>query len=233
MLTKLTRIILISLVYCLMATSCEDDPYEANSGTFTDKRDNHEYPWVKIGTQIWMAENLAYVPYACAPDSQCGIWVQGYYGSGSFYANYTTYGCLYDWETALEACPEGWHLPSDEEWMELELFLGMPQDELDRTGILRGGDANVGGKLKEAGLIHWEEPNEGATNETGFSALPGGHRSPNGRYYSLNTSARFWTSASSDNSNAVNRFVTTSANIFDRSYKEKSRGYSIRCIKNQ
>jgi len=232
MLTKLTRIILISLVYCLMATSCEDDPYEANSGTFTDKRDNHEYPWVKIGTQIWMAENLAYVPYACAPDSQCGIWVQGYYGSGSFYANYTTYGCLYDWETALEACPEGWHLPSDEEWMELESFLGMENDELYNIHW-RGYSNGMYGKLG-IGTDEWNFSSQYATNESGFTALPGGSRIFDNRLSFANPGydAYFWTSTIHNEFPSYAYFRHLGASGIFRDNINKNFGFSLRCLKN-
>ncbi len=224
--------ILTLLTLMLLFAACEKDPFEASSGTFTDERDGREYKWVKIGDQIWMAENLAYVPYVCAPDSQCGIWVYDYYGKGSFYENYTIYGCLYDWETAQTACPEGWHLPSDEEWMELERFLGMEEDQLDRIGIIRGAEANVGGKLKKTGLLFWEEPNEGATNEIGFSALPGGCRSTNYRFGSLHNIGYFWTSTISDNSYSIYRSVNHWGKDFDRAYRVKDTGLSVRCIKN-
>jgi uncharacterized protein (TIGR02145 family) len=217
----------------LLLAACEKDPFDANSGTFTDKRDGHEYLWVKIGEQIWMAENLAYVPYACAPDSQCGIWVYGYYGEGSFYENYTTYGCLYDWETAMEVCPEGWRLPSDEEWMELERFLGMEEDELkDETD--RGVDENIAEKLKSTDSSFWGENVK--TNESGFSAIPGGRRDiwhTTGDYHfrSIGKSAVFWTRTEDDNiSRAINR------NIIDLSIEREScskeAGFSIRCIRN-
>ena len=193
----------IFAVIILGFSACQKDPFDAESGTFTDKRDGRQYKWVKIGEQIWMAENLAYVPYVCAPDSQCGIWVYGYYGTGSFYENYSTYGCLYDWETAMKVCPEGWRLPSDEDWMELELFLGMGFDELDRTGSIRGADANVGGKLKAKGTVFWKEPNLGATNESGFSALPGGILLDNKSFSSLRSVAYLWSSSSSENNHNI------------------------------
>ncbi len=221
------------LMLSLLFAACDkNDPFDAGFGTFTDKRDGHVYKWIKIGEQIWIAENLAYVPYACAPDSQCGIWVYDYYGEGSFYENYTIYGCLYDWETAQTACPEGWHLPSDEEWMELERFLGMEEDQLDRIGIVRGAEANVGGKLKETGLSHWNEPNEGATNETGFTLLPGGYKTTEGRFSALGTIGNFWTSSAFDDNSAINRFLPSFGKNIDRDYKLKDEGLSIRCIKN-
>lgn len=231
MISKLKVQFFLVFMLTLLFTACDkNDPFEGTSGTFTDERDGHQYKWVKIGEQIWMAENLAYVPYACAPDSQCGIWVYDYYGEGSFYENYTTYGCLYDWETAMEVCPEGWHLPSDEEWMELERFLGMPEDEMYREDIPRGENANVGGKLKDTGLNHWNEPNLGATNETGFGALPAGDSF--GRFADLHESACFWTSSNINTENTYCR-------IFHYEYKGCFRypwgirnGLSVRCVKN-
>jgi len=219
------------LLFCVLLVSfaCKKDPFDANSGSFTDKRDNQSYKWVKIGDQIWMAENLAYLPYICGPDAQCGIYVYDYQGTGSASVNYITYGCLYNWETAITVCPEGWHLPSDEEWMKLELFLGMKIEDLDKTDY-RGDAANIGGKLKETGTLHWLSPNDGATNETGFSALPGGGYF--GRFLNINESACFWT-----NSEDIENYAI--ARAFDYIYKgrvryrwEKKYGLSIRCIKD-
>ena len=226
---KKSILITTVLLAFLIFQSCKKDPFEANSGSFTDKRDGHVYDWVKIGDQIWMAENLAYAPYVCAPDSQCGIWVYGYSGTGAYGENYFTYGCLYDWETANKVCPEGWHLPSDEEWKKMELFLGMKFEDLDRTDY-RGDESNVGGKLKETGTLRWLEPNNGANNETGFSALPGGGYF--GRFLNINESACFWTSSEDKINNAI-------ARVFYYQYKgriryswEKKIGLSIRCIKD-
>ncbi|MDP2338459.1 MAG: fibrobacter succinogenes major paralogous domain-containing protein [Bacteroidota bacterium] len=221
---------LLLLLYVLLVSfACKKDPYDANSGTFTDKRDNHSYKWVKIGDQIWMAENLAYLPYLCAPDAQCGIYVYDYQGTGSASVNYSTYGCLYNWETALKICPEGWHLPSDEEWMNLELFLGMKFEDLDRTDI-RGIGVNVGGKLKETGSLHWIDPNTGATNETGFSALPGGCFETN-RFHSIGIEGYFW-SADAVNHSGACRFFCNANGLSARWFFEKTMGLSIRCVKN-
>lgn len=220
------------LFFCAVLQSCSEDPFDADSGTFTDKRDGNIYQWVKIGEQIWMAENLAYIPYVCAPDSQCGIWVYDYYGEGSFGTNYQTYGCLYNWEIAQEVCPEGWHLPSDEEWMEMESFLGMPEDQLDRSGIIRGQEANVGGNLKEIGYTHWKEPNEGAINESGFSALPGGYLNVENSFSSIGGTAYFWTSSNEDDYYILCRLLHSYGGIVTRKKIEKDVALSIRCIKN-
>jgi len=176
-----------------------------------------------------MAENLAYAPYLCPLDSQCGIWIYDYSGTGSYGQNYHLYGCLYDWETALEICPEGWHLPSDEEWMELELFLGMEYNDLEK-GDLCGQEVNVGGKLKETGTLHWLHPNIGATNETGFSALPGGMCFK--KFYSLSEGACFWTSSEDNINRAFTRIFFHGHNGRERMLWNKDYGLSIRCIKN-
>ncbi|WP_319500824.1 fibrobacter succinogenes major paralogous domain-containing protein [uncultured Draconibacterium sp.] len=225
-----TLTFLLSIAMLLLC-SCDDEPFDADSGTFVDSRDNHEYQWVKIGEQIWMAENLAYIPDdVCELDSQCGTWIYDYSGEGSYGVNYQIYGCLYDWETAQQVCPEGWHLPSDEEWMELERFLGMPEDQLDR-GTIRGQEANVGGKLKEIGYSHWAQPNEGATDESGFSALPAGVKLEN-RFSSINQSSYYWTSNSHSEIYAYHRMLRTVGQDVERDIKNKTNGLSIRCIKD-
>ena len=214
----------------LFISGCEKDPFDADSGTFTDTRDGHEYKWVKIGDQIWMAENLAYAPTVCGPKANCGIYVYDYLGTGNYGENYSIYGCLYDWETAQKVCPEGWHLPSDEEWMELEQFLGIPFKELDREWNTRGENENAGGKLKETGFTHWDQPNSGATNEVGFCALPGG--GSYNRFLGIHNDAEFWTASQRDNENAMYRALAATEKGVYRSYENKMSSLSIRCIKN-
>jgi uncharacterized protein (TIGR02145 family) len=228
---KMKTPVLTLLAFVLLFAACEKDPFEASSGTFTDERDGRKYKWVKIGDQIWMAENLAYVPYVCAPDSQCGIWIYGYDGEGSYGTNYHTYGALYDWETAMEVCPEGWHLPSDQEWMELERFLGMEEDALyDMDDLFRGQVSGIGGKLKETGLTYWKAPNEGATNETGFSALPGGGKY--NRYLSIKEVGCFWTSTKQDSNEAITRIYSSNHGGSGRYTNNLRDGLSVRCVKN-
>lgn len=221
----------IILIAWLFISGCEKDPFNADSGTFTDKRDGNEYKWVKIGEQIWMAENLAYLPVApCAPNSQCGVLVYGYEGEGSYGTNYSIYGCLYDWETAQKVCPEGWHLPSDEEWMELEQFLGMPLKELDRSGF-RGEEKNIGGMLKETGFDYWNSPNTGATNEVSFCARAGGlyHE----RFSYFKDIGSYWTNSKIPGEElAFGRALYSNYKGIMRSIGSLNDYYSIRCIKN-
>jgi len=125
--------------------AAEKPPEKAAVGTFMDIRDNKTYKTVKIGEQVWMAENLNYE----AEGSRC-------YDNKP--ANCLKYGRLYDWETAMKACPKGWHLPSDDEWVTLTDFVG--------------GSSTAGTKLKATS--GWNENGNG-TDAYGFAALPGGY----------------------------------------------------------
>ena len=186
---------------------------ELITGTFIDSRDNTEYSWVQIGEQIWMAENLKYLPSVVGPgtgsNSEAYCYVYGYDGTSISAAkateNYATYGVLYNWTAAMNGaessdanpsgvqgiCPDGWHLPSDAEWKQLEMYLGMSETDVNSTGW-RG--TVEGGKLKEAGTTHWADPNAGANNESGFTALPGGYRSDNGYFYYISYYGSWWSS---------------------------------------
>ena len=163
-----TKILLITIFTLIISSSL----IAQVTRTITDWRDQKTYKTVQIGTQTWMAENLNF-------ETSSGSWV---YKNDS--SNASIYGRLYYWETANQACPPGWHLPSEEEWMELRDFLG--------------GKKIAGGKLKEAGSSHWESPNTGATNETGFSALPGGLRNQNKGFHYMGRHGQWWTSTYKD-----------------------------------
>ena len=125
-----------------------EEPDILNNG-FTDARDGTHYDAVKIGNQVWMAENLKYLPSVVGPatgsETAAYYYVYDYDGTdvmaAKATANYTTYGVLYNWPAAMNACPTGWHLPSDAEWTELTDYLG--------------GSGVAGGKLKEIGTTHW------------------------------------------------------------------------------
>ncbi|MCW0484141.1 fibrobacter succinogenes major paralogous domain-containing protein [Gaoshiqia sediminis] len=210
------------------------------SGTFTDSRDGNVYHYVTIGNQVWMDENLKYLPSVVGPgtgsESTPYYYVYGYDGTNiddaKATSNYNIYGVLYNWPAAMAGsassssnpsgvqgvCPAGWHLPSDAEWAELTDYLG--------------GITVAGGKLKETGTTHWRSPNTGATNETGFTALPGGFRlnigslSNNG-YYS------YWWSATADYANyAWRRYAGYDYSDLGRSSSNKESGFSVRCVKD-
>jgi uncharacterized protein (TIGR02145 family) len=211
--------------------------------TFVDSRDGHVYKMVKIGTQTWMAENLAYLPAVNPGSSTSEIspnyYVFGYDGNSVNEAkikpNYTTYGVLYNWEAAKTACPSGWHLPSDEEWKILEKNQGMSDSDANNDSGRSSG--NVGGKLKEAGTIHWIT-NSGANNSSGFTALPGGIRyyflgQGGGPWLSgLGTTSIFWSASEYDALYAWYRNVYHDSNLVYRAYYYKGGGLSIRCLKD-
>lgn len=210
-------------------------------GTFIDSRDGNEYNWVQIGDQVWMAENLAYLPsvnmVADGSEDAAGsyYYVYGYDGTNVADAkatgNYTTYGVLYNWTAAMDGeassttdpsgiqgvCPTGWHLPSDAEWTELTDYLG-------GTG--------AGGKLKETGTTHWDSPNTGATNETGFTALPGGTRNYDGAFYNIGLNGLWWSATEIDATKAWYRYVGYDYSDVGRDYVYKKIGFSVRCVRD-
>ena len=195
-------------------------------GIYTDPRDGHQYKVIKIGKQIWFAENLAYMPYVSQVAVQGGIWVYGYDGMDVNEAqkadNYKEYGCLYDWETVTDPanpiCPPGWHLPSDEEWTTLTDYLG--------------GKKIAGGKLKEKGEAHWESPNKGASNESGFSALPGGYRIHDGSYHVIGDYGHWWSSTEFSATGALDRTIYSYDPDVSSYNHDKRYGFSVRCVRD-
>ena len=207
-----------------------------------------------------MKENLKVTHYADGTPlvDGSGVGNTQYDTITKYYFNYkddehyaATYGRLYIWMAAVNGhaseedlnpsqiqgvCPDGWHLPSDAEWKELEIFLGMSKKEADDRewrGTIEGG------MLKDAGLSHWEQPNAASTNESGFSALPAGYRTPLGDYCALGKKASFWTST---NHIAYNRTQNPAFRLFhnneSRIYRYRGfHGYityarSVRCVKD-
>lgn len=182
-------------------------------GVFTDTRDNKEYRIVEIGEQVWFAENLNYE----SPDSW---WHMNEESNGDIY------GRLYTWDAAMMACPGGWHLPSDEEWKTLEMFLGMSQSEAD-ANQMRGTDE--GKKLKS--ISGW---NSGTgTDVFGFATLPGGERDKNGNFLYKGDFTALWTATPhSEYETAWYRYFDGGEDRVGREDYNKLWGYSVRCIKN-
>lgn len=199
-----------------------------NSGTVSDI-DGNSYHTVTIGAQVWMVENLktsryrdgTFIPQVSGDAEWEGLTS----GADCFYANdpqmVAIYGILYNWfavNDSRKLAPAGWHIPSDAEWSALEDYLG--------------GEGVAGGKLKEAGYGHWLTPNDGATNETGFSALPGGHREYGGNYDSIRWGGGWWTATDDNPNDAWIRYMDH-GNRDSWSYLEDKRyGRSVRCIRD-
>ena len=161
-------------------------------------------------------------------------YVYGYDGTSVATAkattNYQTYGVLYNWPAALTACPPGWHLPSDAEWTQLEIYLGMSPEKADDTGWRGPYD----GKLK-SGTNHWNLILEEDTNESGFTALPGGYREGHGieEFYGIGVFGSWWTSTDSDSDN-VGPFsrILAHGEYVQRDGGSEQWGSSVRCIKD-
>ena len=227
---KKTIVFLFALVFIYSCTP-QDAP-----NTFTDSRDGKVYKTVTIGEQVWMAENLAYLPSVVGPATESYTdpyyYVYGYDGTSVATAkattNYQTYGVLYNWPAALSACPPGWHLPSDAEWKQLEMYLGITSAQADATGW-RG--TAEGGKLKEEGTTHWDSPNTGATNTSGFTALPGGVRG-GGRFASIGIGGIRWSSTEDITEAAWARTLTYDTSLVYRGTFLKANGYSVRCLRD-
>ena len=207
------------------------------TGTVTDI-DGNVCQTVKIGDQWWMAENLKVSHYRNGdeiPNVTDGTeWDNLTIGAYCNYDNDETYvaayGRLYNWYAVNDSrsiAPEGWHVPSDAEWKQLEMYLGLNQLEADGMGN-RGTDE--GGKLKETGTSHWNSPNKGATNESGFSALPCGYRNFNGDYLDLGSLTIFWSSTENNDYVASTRGLSYDESDIIRISFSKRAGFSVRCI---
>ncbi len=173
------------------------------TGTFIDSRDGQMYKWVKIGEQVWMAENLNY-------KTNSGSWC---YDNDLYFCK--KYGRLYNWETAMKVCPDGWHLPSDNEWTKLVNYLG--------------GEEVAGEKLKSASGWRLYEGKNYGNNESGFSALPGGNRLYNGTFYSIGYYGFWWSSTEHSSTSAWYRYNYSSVS---RSSSHKDNGFSVRCLRD-
>ena len=165
--------------------------------TFNDPRDGQTYKWIRIGDQVWMAENLNYNA-----------------GSGSWCYNNETnncnkYGRLYNWQTARNACPSGWHLPSDAEWTRLANFVG----------------SSSGKKLKSSS--GWNGP-----DDYGFSTLPGGYRNTDGTYHFLGNDGYWWSSTELSSTYAWLRFLDYDSGFVYRGHDDKDYGFSVRCVRD-
>ena len=143
-----------------------------------------------------------------------------------------TNGRLYNWYAVVDSrniAPEGWHVATDDDYKQLEMYLGMSQEEADDYGW-RG--TNEGGKLKESGTDHWMSPNSGATNESGFTALPAGHRDDDGGYFDMEKLAYFWTTTERSNWYGWSRILVYDKSEIRRLYYHTGSGFSVRCVRD-
>ena len=204
--------------------------------------DGNVYETVQIGNQLWMAENLKVTHYNNGDEILTGYnnpeWTNLSTGAYAVYydnpSNTETYGNLYNWYAVDDnrgMCSEDWHIPTDEEIKVLEIYLGMSESEANSDGW-RG--TNEGGKLKEEGTTHWVSPNTGATNESGFTALPGGSRFYyDGIYQNIGGLGYFWSSSEGDSNYAWIRLLSYNFSGIHRGNYNKRSGFSVRCVRDE
>lgn len=213
-----------TLLLFISAGSCKNNI----PGNVTDI-DGNTYHTVIVGKQVWMVENLKVTRYRNG-DSIPKVtikakWVIQKEGA---YCNYNNndrntnvYGRLYNWfaiNDSRSIAPEGWHVPTDEEFNILINYLG--------------GDSIAGNKMKETGTAHWLTPNTGANNKSGFSALPGGYRNGvEGNFYLLRNNCMLWSATENDTTAWIRITSNKDAGAF-RNYADKPSGFSVRCIKD-
>jgi uncharacterized protein (TIGR02145 family) len=218
--------IFVLVLICIIMATCKKDS-EKPAVTITDI-DGNNYNTVTIGTKIWMAENLktskyndgTSIPLVTGSSAWFNLTTPGYCWYDNDAATYkNTYGALYNWYTVYtgKLCPTGWHVPTDAEWTTLENYLG--------------GSSVVGGKLKANTL--WDSPNTGATNESGFTALPSGCRFGDGTFSNAGKIGFWWSATAEDFDNtAVSRIMQYNfSNVFSE-LNYKPYGFSVRCIKD-
>jgi uncharacterized protein (TIGR02145 family) len=195
--------------------------------------DGNTYKTVKIGTQVWMAENLKTSKYSDGStipkitddtewqNNTTGAWT--YYNSDP--ANNAKYGKLYNWYAVSKTtngnknvCPTDWHVPTDAEWTVLIDYLG--------------GEVVAGGKMKEVGTTNWNSPNTDATNISLFTSLPGGGRDYIGSYVYIGSKGGWWSSTESDTYVAWSRFLLYSFSNAGRDDVNKGWGLPVRCLRD-
>jgi len=221
---------------CLLMSSCKKENNNTTAsinynstikyGEITDA-DSNTYKTVQIGTQTWMAQNLRTTKYNNGTKIRLitvdAIWIDSVRPAMCWYSNNPskykeTYGALYN-GYAVDTnilCPKGWHIPSDNEWQILITYVG--------------GDI---GKLRESGTSHWEAPNSGASNASGFTALPTGLREPfYGSSSSMGQMTEWLTSTSLDNVNSASRFIDEDNAGTTKNEEPRLMGLPVRCLKN-
>ncbi len=237
-------------------TTCNDDnPVSPVEDVKVRDIDNNDYQTVKIGDQWWMAENLRVTRYRNGDAIPTNIgndqWENTISGAYAIYPHdkvdginsdaemVAAYGKLYNWYAVDDSrglCPAGWHVPSDDEWKQLEMYLGMSEQDVNLTGY-RGSP--VGGKLKSIQTEpdphpRWSSPNTEANNESGFSGLPSGRRKDDGGYIVIGYNGGWWSSSKDGTYLAWSRSLRYhyDGSSVTRATHNKNYGFSIRCLRD-
>jgi len=223
-----------TIYYVRVYASTNTETYYGNSLSFKTKSnsvdgDGNEYQIVTIGTQNWLAENLRTtkfndgtpIPLVTDKEAWAQLTESGYCWYDNDKAKYgETYGALYNYYAVKSGklCPKGWHVPSDEERLILSNHFG--------------DDSLIGGKLKETGTKHWASPNTGASNEVGFTALPGGFRNPEGEFFEVGVSGLWWSDTKHSTDVAFSYLIYSDNSAGYTRHRNYRNGLSIRCIRD-
>lgn len=229
------------LSYKFHVPKIASDKYLARVTAKLEDLTTNDYCEIQICDQIWMCNNLNVdtyrngdpIPEVTDPTQ----WAKLTTGAWCYYNNDPAmgeiYGKLYNWYAVNDPrglAPEGWHIPSDEEWKKLEICMGMSKFEAD---IINYRGTDEGCKLKEKGTTHWNSPNENATNSSGFTGLPGGIRvSNNGNFEIIRSNGDWWTTTEIIETDAWSHILVSSQTGIYRNSNNKNCGFSVRCVKN-
>ena len=212
--------------------------------TLTDIEGN-VYQTITLGTQVWMAENLkttkyrdgTSIPNVTDKFAWRDLSTDAYCDYDNTPSNSDTYGRLYNWYAVTNShniCPTGWHVPSLDEWETLDIYAGRTTD---------GERHKAGGRLKETDTTHWEFPNTEASNESGFTGLPGGLRGwINGTFFNIGSNAYWWLASEVDSywlpesertyTDAWIRYLSFDSGSIGSNSANKKNGYSVRCVRD-
>ena len=214
--SKALQLLMRSLAISLIGLCCLCSSAQTR-GTYTDSRDHKIYQTVRIGNQIWFAENLAYLPNVDTPE----ISVYGYHGNSVSEAkatdSYQKFGGLYTWAEARKLAPKGWRLPTDADWQLLEKHIGLDATTADTMGWR--------GKNREADSLK-------AGGASGFDVLFGGWRSDQGAFNFQGQHANFWVADSYDDGRAYERLINYKNGSIGRDVGNKGCGFSVRYVRN-
>ncbi len=223
-------------IFILTVLSCTKKESDSNNGPTVTDKDGNSYNTVVIGGRTWFKENLKTIHFNNGdpiptlnsfPTDATPVYQWPAYGDE---ANVNVYGRLYTWYALTDSrgvCPNGWHVPSEDEWIQMEKSIGLVYN----TTVSGQIGTTEGGKLKETGTAHWVSPNTGATNETGFTALPAGARGSNG-FGTPGSFGSFWTSSTEMGGNAWTHEMNKSFSAIYHYGGPKTVGKSCRCIKD-
>ena len=228
-----------NVTFKLLCIHCSQGNH-SNMGYFKDSRDGYTYKTIKMGSQIWLAENLRYLP-----EIGNGYYVYDYKGESVDGAketqNYKDFGVLYNMSAAQNACPAGWHIPSDEEWKELERYLGMPEDEIQRFIERAGGDidtytfrgGNQGSNLMDKkGKQKDGELKENQTRDYGFRASLGGWKTYHREYKGLYEDVKWWSRSIYKANFYIFRELYYKATGINKDYCADDCCLYLRCVKD-